>query len=619
MAALLFISAVIFLLFMQTGLFMLWKNPSSRPHQWFFAVSAYLAVLTILFVSNWASGFGGTGFAVLLPVSWAVLPLMLFRFHALIANVPAGKQKQNAIAAGFLLAGLLLLSVLLFMRVSWAGETVSNANTSAVLHPLFVTLVVVSIFAAILQFRQWCRKIPGQKEKKRFSVILFLLAAFYLLTSLLYILLPESPSLNFILMPPVYLLPWYLAITFGFTRKISSSPGDLTNTEKNLFKDLQQIVFICNMESVVLQSNQFSIGLLGKEMHEVVGSKVVELFSGRDQIGKLIDIAHKNGHSEAKEMHLLTTDNQKIPVSVSCILLVDRFNDLFGFAVYGQDYRDVISLRNEINQRKQAEASLHKMSKNLELEAEKRTAEMRSFVEQLNLIVADRQRDEETLRMEVAEMEVMLNEIYTRVTKNIGIILTILDSARELKFGVIDQSEKKRLNRLFQRIDAILLVNKQLMTEQHYGMVDFKQFLEMLLQRNSATTGDGFEPEMVLKAGDGLLWIDQAVPLALVASELITNAVTYAFEQGTIPNPTVWIEYTHVDDTWCHFLVKDNGSGVVPDAHGMHHELSGFSLAKMLVKDQLNGSFQITSEQGLSVFIRIPLNELRQGHIGVHR
>ncbi len=598
---------------------MLLKNPSSRPHQWFFAISAYLAVLTIMIALNWVSDFDGISFLVLLPVSWALLPAMLFRFHALIATVPEGQGMQNAITAGFLLAGLLLLAVLVFSLALLKDETLSDIKIAALLHPLFVALVIASIVVAIFQFKRWCMKIPSQKDKKRFVLILYGLTAFYILTLFLYVWMPESLSLNVMLLPPVFLLPWYSATTYGFARKISTSPNDPTHTATNLFKDLQQIIFICNKESVVVQTNQFSVGLLGKRMEEVAGANVVDLFSGHDQVVKLIDSAFNSGHSEVKEMNLCATGENEVPVRVSCVLLVDRFNDLFGFAIYGQDYREVIRLRNEIKQRKQAESELSRMSKNLNLEAEKRTAEIRNSVEQLNLIVTERKRDEEILKMEIGEMEVMLNEMYTRVTKNIGLILTILDSARDLKFGAIDQFEKKRLSRLIQRIDAILLVNKQLMTDKSYGMVDFKQFLELLLQRYSDASGNEIEPEIFLQAADKLLWIDLAVPLALVANELVANAVTYAFKNGTTPKPMVWIEYAHEDDTWCHFMVKDNGSGLIPAEAGLQYELSGLKLAELLVKDQLNGSFQISNAHGLSVSIRIPLNELRQGHIGILR
>ncbi len=604
---------------MQTGLIMLWKNPSSRPHQWFFTVSAYLAVLTILFASSMVSGFDGISFSVLLPASWVLLPAMIFRLHTLIASVPAGKKMQNSIAAGFLLAGLLLLAVLFYSGVLWSGQTESDAKITALLYPLFVTLIIASIVAAILQFWQWCSKIPCPNEKKRFVMFLYVLTAFYLLSWGIYVLMPDSPHLIFMLFPSVFLLPWYLAISFGFARKPSPSSGGSIHTGNNIFKDSQQIVFICNKEAVVVQSNRFSVDLLGKRIDQVVGSNVAELFAGHNQINDLIDSAKKNGHAEAEEMYLFAAGNYKIPVSVSCIPLIDRFHDLFGFAFYGQDGQEVLKLRNEIKQRKLVEAELRKMSESLELEAEKRTTEMRMSVEQLHLIVAERQRDEEILKMEIGEMEVMLSEIHTRVTKNIGIILTIIDSAWDLAFGAIDQSEKKRLNRLFQRIDSILLVNKQLMTHKAYGMVDFKQFLEMLLQRYSTAADEEFLPEIVLKAERALLWIDQAVPLALVANELVNNAVSFAFEKSTTPKPVVWIEYSHIDDSWCHFLVKDNGCGLLPDAPGRQYELSGLKLAEMLVKDQLNGSFQITNEHGLSISIRIPLNELRQGHIGVLR
>jgi two-component sensor histidine kinase len=486
-----FISAMVFLLYLQTGAFVLWKNPVSLPARWFFVISVSLAALVIVFT-------------------------------------------------------------LFFM---------SGADKS-----------------------------------------------FYISRTLL---------IRYLLLPHMLLLPLYAVVAFGFFRQKLPSAGP-AHVACRLLQDLQQMVFICNQSFQIVQSNRFSCDLLRKTPDDLVGANVADMFAEQDKMRELFDNVYKYGYSGAQKMHLSCDDHTMIPVGVSCVLLKDRYDDIYGFAVYGKDNREVIKLLQEISLREQAEVKLRAMSENLEAEVEKRTTEIRDSVEELQIKVAERVRVEEKIKMEIDEMGVMLNEIHTRVKKNISIILTILDSVAHREFGTKANFDRQRLDILSRRFNAILLVNRQVLTDNDYGMVDFKKYLEMLMMQYKKDIYNTVGAEITLEASNHLLWIDQAIPLALVANELVNNAISHAFIERIPPEPCVAVQYSKDGSRWCHFAVTDNGNGFNPEDDSKKTFLKGLQLVEMLVREQLNGSIVVNTENGVSISIRIPMDELRRGHLGIN-
>ena len=94
---------------------------------------------------------------------------------------------------------------------------------------------------------------------------------------------------------------------------------------------------------------------------------------------------------------------------------------------------------------------------------------------------------------------------------------------------------------------------------------------------------------------------DLAFPLALIANELLTNAVKYA--DG--PNAAVSLSFVRIGDEAV-LTVRDNGPGFAPSASGPSS--SGLGLVRGLCR-QIGGQFTLQSDAGAVAIVSFPLAE----------
>jgi two-component sensor histidine kinase len=92
---------------------------------------------------------------------------------------------------------------------------------------------------------------------------------------------------------------------------------------------------------------------------------------------------------------------------------------------------------------------------------------------------------------------------------------------------------------------------------------------------------------------------DTAVPLGIVLTELITNAVKYAF-----PAPrsgTILVRARRSQPGWIALVVQDDGIGMSSLRQGS----LGYGLVRSLVQ-QIRGEIDVRSDAGLTVTISFP-------------
>ncbi|WKX77781.1 sensor histidine kinase [Zobellia laminariae] len=77
--------------------------------------------------------------------------------------------------------------------------------------------------------------------------------------------------------------------------------------------------------------------------------------------------------------------------------------------------------------------------------------------------------------------------------------------------------------------------------------------------------------------------LDRAVPLALIISELVTNAVKHAYPDTTKYNELI-IDVDVLDDGMAAFSIKDNGKGLPEDFAIENAEGIGFDIVKALCR-----------------------------------
>jgi two-component sensor histidine kinase len=113
-------------------------------------------------------------------------------------------------------------------------------------------------------------------------------------------------------------------------------------------------------------------------------------------------------------------------------------------------------------------------------------------------------------------------------------------------------------------------------------------------------TGDDDRVSLKTDIDEGILVdADTAVPLGIVLTELITNAVKYAFpasRQGTIR-----VGAHRPQPGWVELAVRDDGIGMASLREGS----LGYGLIRSLVQ-QIRGEMEIQNDAGLVVTISFP-------------
>ena len=96
--------------------------------------------------------------------------------------------------------------------------------------------------------------------------------------------------------------------------------------------------------------------------------------------------------------------------------------------------------------------------------------------------------------------------------------------------------------------------------------------------------------------------VDTAIPIGLIANELLTNAIKYAFPNNKTGKITVSLMKK---DTYCTIHITDNGIGLPKHFDTSKSNSMGIHLVKSLIM-QIDGTFSITSKNGTHCEISFP-------------
>ena len=215
---------------------------------------------------------------------------------------------------------------------------------------------------------------------------------------------------------------------------------------------------------------------------------------------------------------------------------------------------------------------------------------------ELNAEIHRRRRVEAELKRAVAEKEVLLSELQHRVKNNLQAISSIFALAvmRES-----DDAVKAKLSMAVARIDAMSRTQKVLYDAQDLAAISARELLGAIgagVQR----LFEAPQVELALEVHDAILPADVAMPLGLLANELLTNAFKHAFGGG---RGRIWLRLDPLPDGRLKFCVEDDGSGF---AHESSKGL-GMSIARGLA-GQIGGELQIEAAHGAKVAVVFGVN-----------
>jgi two-component sensor histidine kinase len=184
---------------------------------------------------------------------------------------------------------------------------------------------------------------------------------------------------------------------------------------------------------------------------------------------------------------------------------------------------------------------------------------------------------------------VLAQEIHHRVKNNLQTVASLLRlQARQQ--GPIDS--RKALEDSVNRILAIAAVH-EVLTEQRDDDVDLADLLGRL--RAMLVQGVGVGREVEASFEPVLLAGNRATALALVFSELLGNALEHGGNH-------VEVKLRHHDGEAL-LAIADDGAGFEEDAAVG----TGLSIVRALVRDELRGTLDLSSETGTRAEVRFPV------------
>jgi two-component sensor histidine kinase len=212
--------------------------------------------------------------------------------------------------------------------------------------------------------------------------------------------------------------------------------------------------------------------------------------------------------------------------------------------------------------------------------------------------------DVTALRASIEQREALLQEVFHRVYNNLQQVESLLDMQGR-RFA--DPEVRRAFREVGDRTRALALVQRRLHLGGDYRTVDFAAFLRDLVDALESRAA-GADLRVRADLAPLSIEIHRAIPLGLVAHELLANSLDHAFPGGRPGR--VDLRLARGPDGAVLLEVSDDGvgpGGAVPP--GSDPAAAGGGLGSRLVPSlarQLGASVTVEAGRGLSTVVRVP-------------
>jgi len=170
----------------------------------------------------------------------------------------------------------------------------------------------------------------------------------------------------------------------------------------------------------------------------------------------------------------------------------------------------------------------------------------------------EHERYERSLKTALERQQVLLKEITHRVKNSLAIVASMLKlQASEVN----DPAVIPQLEEAAYRVSAVAKAHERIHQADGPDQLDLGGYVKDVCQDlNDALPTCHIE----VAVEPGIMVLpDRAVPIALTANELITNAAKYAYQGNQ--HGTIWVRLAHSADDMIELSVRDEGRGLPPD------------------------------------------------------
>jgi two-component sensor histidine kinase len=153
-----------------------------------------------------------------------------------------------------------------------------------------------------------------------------------------------------------------------------------------------------------------------------------------------------------------------------------------------------------------------------------------------------------------AKQAILLREMNHRIGNSLQLITSMI---RLQASSTQDSDARNVLRQAAERVIAVAQVHQRLYTSDDVRYVEMQPYLAQLLaELQTAATERGCT--LTLDVEDRRLTTDQAISIGIMVSELVTNALKYAYPDAGGP---IRVRLGTVEDGRCELVVEDSGVG----------------------------------------------------------
>jgi len=210
--------------------------------------------------------------------------------------------------------------------------------------------------------------------------------------------------------------------------------------------------------------------------------------------------------------------------------------------------------------------------------------------------VTERKAAEEQIKRSLREKDVLMQEIHHRVKNNLQVVSSLLSmQARTTRnkeaIDVLTKSQS--------RINTMALIHTQLYESGDLSELNMKEFVGTLSEQlfRSYQVNDTKIARSV-HVTDHKFPVSVGVHVGLIINELLSNALQYAFGEGD--EGKIEVSLTAPDSGRVNLRVSDDGVGLPPGFDINAAKTLGLRLVKILVEDQLQGTLEVISDEGVT-------------------
>lgn len=195
------------------------------------------------------------------------------------------------------------------------------------------------------------------------------------------------------------------------------------------------------------------------------------------------------------------------------------------------------------------------------------------------------------------QTELLLKEVNHRVKNSLQMVVSLLEMQR---LRLQDEAATRALMEAGARVIALAQVHARLYQGGDVRQVDMDVYLRDLCDELSRSAGDG--SQIVARGAPVRVPTDLAIPVALIATELVMNSLKHAFTAG---NGTITVSFAE-DGAEAVLTVTDDGCGLPATFDAKRSHGLGMRIVNSLTR-QIGGSLSVDRpERGSRFAVRIP-------------